>query len=97
MLDQNKHNLLKLQESYSLPEFINIESIDYEEKIGLYAPLSQSGSMIVDDFVVSCFASSYSHYASYYATFLMTHFWKYQDLEGVHPYAKLLMAIGGIW
>ena len=45
-----------LVDKYGKPQ--RIVAIRYVKKVGLYAPLSREGTLIVNDFVVSCYASS---------------------------------------
>lgn len=67
---------------------------------GVYAPLSESGCLIVNGFVVSCYAEFASH-AVAHTTFALLRlknkcYPATEPSEGIHPYAKFFMHAVGI-
>jgi len=67
---------------------------------GVYAPLSESGCLIVNGFVVSCYAEFASHDVAHTAFALLRLKNKFfpatEPCEGIHPYAKFFMKTVGI-
>ena len=71
------------------------------ESSGVYAPVTERGTIVVDDVIVSCYAEFSSHSTAhaclaplryaYYANQLMSG-WLFQhsDVDGIHWYATLL-------
>ncbi|CDW79933.1 indian hedgehog protein [Stylonychia lemnae] len=91
-LKKEKHKMIIIGENgvYHLAEIKNIEEVSYS---GKYAPLTRSGSIIVNDVVASCYAGSFSQKISHIAILPIQIWYKNQDLKGIHPYANVLSKI----
>lgn len=77
--------------------FQKISKIEQVVKLGRYAPLSQNGTLIVNGFLVSCYAEYENHDVAHLAFKPLIFKNKIaseknvEDLHGIHPYAQMLI------
>lgn len=77
-------------------ETVSIESVRHVRSYGLYAPLTRSGTIVVDGVLASCYANFPNQRVAHTALAplrLQSRFVKASIPKGVHPYARFLHSV----
>jgi len=94
--------LLVAMGNNKVPLLSEVTGVSVSEEEGLYAPLTTEGRLVVDDVVVSCYASIWSHDLAHFGFaplraihYLLGFEWSSLVIEtqpeGIHGYPQILM------